>query len=331
MRDSLLMALSAISTIAIGTSDANSQITLVMANEYSSTTTLAVGDQYFADRVSEISDGSLEIDLHLDGELGYRSADNLEAVQNGSIDIASTLSGTLGHEDAVFLVSLLPFIVDGADQANVLYEAALPFYQDFFEYHDQVLLYASPWPASGLWSNRPIVNAEDLAGLRLRTYDPLGTETFQGAGADPIQISWADVMPHLESGEIEAAITSAPSGYGRGFGEYLSYFSEINYASSLQFVHINSHVFESLSDEHQAVLLQAAEETIEYNRLHTAERLGEIYVAMEEGGVEVLREIPEEIRWQLVTAAAPIVSNWMNEAGDRGRSILAEFSDAIAR
>ena len=226
----------------------------------------------------------------------------------------------------MFLVSLLPFVVDGAEEAGLLYEIALPFYQEFFANNEQILLYASPWPASGLWSNRPIETADDLANLRLRTYDPLGTQAFAEAGAEPVQISWSDVRPRLEAGEIDGVITAATGGFNGGFNEYLSYFSAINYASTLQFIHMSLEAFESLSDEHQAIILQAAEETIAYNRQYTAEQLSEIYETMANSGVNVVPVVSDELRWHLVSSAGPVLANWMVEAGERGQSILSSFS-----
>src|SRR5438445_354813 len=99
----------------------------------------------------------------------------------------------------------------------------------------QRLLYATPWPASGLWAKKPIVTPADLAGLPLRVYDSTGFALFAAAGARPANLSFADVMPRIVDGSIEAVLSSGDGGAGRKLWNYLPYFTEIGYAMPLSF------------------------------------------------------------------------------------------------
>ena len=66
--------------------------------------------------------------------------------------MANTVGGTLGEEDPVFLLSSLPFVTPTMEDARALYEHAQPLYEQLFAERKQKLLYAVPWPPSGIWS-----------------------------------------------------------------------------------------------------------------------------------------------------------------------------------
>ena len=230
-------------------------INMDFSNEYNATSIHAQGDAYFIDKVKELTDGDIGITLHTGGALGFNSGDHFYAVADGAVDIADTLSGTMSGIDSIFLLSSLPFIVEDIEDARRLYEIAKPYYEEVFEDNDQILLYASPWPPSGIWSKTAIANQSDLENLKIRTFDRNGTETFRNVGASPVSLSWGDVVPQLATGGISAVLTSAEAGANGSFWEHQDHFSAVQYAIPLNMVHMNKAVFDSLSAEQQQALL----------------------------------------------------------------------------
>ena len=113
---------------------------------------------------------------------------------------------------------------------------ARPHFERVFAKHDQILLYASPWPPSGIWAKQPVDNIGALKNLKIRTYDRNGTITLKAAGAAAVKLSWADVVPQLGTGGIQAVLTSAEGGVNAKFWEHLDHFTEINYAMPLSMV-----------------------------------------------------------------------------------------------
>ncbi len=160
------------------------------SNEYNASSIHAEGDAWFIQRVEELTDGELDITLHTGASLGFRSADHFYAVADNAVQIADSLSGTLGGIDPIFLLSSLPFLADDVESAKRLYEIARPEYAKVFNENNQVLLYASPWPASGIWSQDPVTDMQALQDLKIRTYDRNGTEILRNAGAAPVKLSW---------------------------------------------------------------------------------------------------------------------------------------------
>ncbi|MCE8026673.1 TRAP transporter substrate-binding protein [Halomonas sp. MCCC 1A11058] len=295
------------------------------SNEYNANSIHAQGDAYFIERVKELSGGSINITLHTGGALGFNSGDHFYAVADGAVEIADTLSGTMSGIDPIFLLSSLPFVVNGVDEARRLYEIAKPYYEAIFEESDQILLYASPWPPSGVWSKTAIDSQTDLRNLRIRTFDRNGTETFRNVGASPVSLSWGDVVPQLATGGISAVLTSAEAGANASFWEHQNYFSAIQYAIPLNMVHMNKDSFERLSDDEQAAIMEAARLTDTHNWAAVETRTEENYQVLSEYQVTLNDPVSDELIEALSEAAASVVENWLESTGERGMTILSQF------
>jgi TRAP-type transport system periplasmic protein len=296
-----------------------------LANEYNATSIHAEGDLFFAEQLAEKSGGAIEIVEHFGGALGYKSLDQFDAVGDGAIPLADTYVGPLGGIDPMFLLPSLPFLAKTAAEARMLYDIAKPYYDEIFAANNQKLLYSSPWPPSGIWAKKPVASIDELAGLKIRTYDANGTITLKAAGAAPIQLSWADVVPQLSTGGIDAVLTSAESGANAKFWEHLPYFTEINYAMPLNMLHINLDTFNGLSPELQQAVLDAAEATSERNWQAVLTRVAENYAEMEPNGVTVVTDVPEDYLAALNEAGREALDDWLAKTGEKGKAIIAAY------
>lgn len=295
------------------------------SNEYNATSIHAEGDKYFIDQVTKLTKGDVDITLHTGGSLGFKSADHFYAVEDDSVQIADTLAGTMSGIDPIFLLSSLPFLVENEDQAELLYQIAKPYYKKVFEDNGQILLYASPWPASGIWSKKPVMSGDELKNLKIRTYDKNGTLTLKEAGAAPVKLSWADVVPQLSTGGIEAVLTSADAGASGNFWEHLSDYSAIQYAIPLNMVHMNKDEFDDLSKENQQALLKAAEITDKHNWETVRARVQGNYKELAEHKVAIHDQLPHDFIQLLQNAAKPALQEWLKDSGKDGETIMAEF------
>ncbi|GAA0565585.1 TRAP transporter substrate-binding protein [Halomonas salifodinae] len=295
------------------------------SNEYNANSIHAQGDAYFIEQVRELTDGEIDITLHTGGALGFKSGDHFYGVADNVVQIADTLSGTMSGIDPIFLLSSLPFLVNGVDEARQLYEIARPHYDEVFEDNDQILLYASPWPASGIWSREAVTSSENLQNLKIRTFDRNGTETLRNAGAAPVSLSWGDVVPLLATGGIDAVLTSAEAGTNASFWEHQQHFSGIQYAIPLNMVHMNRDAFESLSAEQQEAFREAARRTDEHNWQAVRERTQSNYATLDEHDVTIHDPISSDFQQALADAASPVVSGWQDTMGERGQAILDTF------
>lgn len=282
-------------------------------------------DRFFIKRVSELTNGEINITMHAGGSLGYASKDQFDAVGEGAVQLADTLSGTMASADPLFKLSTLPFVARGVEGAQKLWEVARPSYDEVFKKNNQKLLYATPDIPSGVWARKPILSMADLSGLRLRTYDVNGTVTFQAAGASPLQISWGDVVPQLATNALDAVLTGMEGGVMLALWEHLTDYTELDYARPLHMGHLNLEAFEALSPELQAAVDQAGADTVAHIWASQGERVKSASSKILDNKIEVTSTISTELADGLQKAAAKPRESWLAETGETGQKILTAY------
>ncbi len=311
---------------ALGLSGANAaDIKWDLANEYQASSLHGQGDAYFAKKLKETSGGKIALTLHLGGALGYKSKDHFDAVGDGAIQLADSYTGAWQGFDPIFTMPALPFLAATVEEAYALYQAAKPHYNEVFAKNNQKLLYATAWPPSGMWGKKPLDSDGAIKNLRIRTYDPNGTKTLKAAGAAPIQLSWADVVPQLSTGGIDAVLTSAEGGVNAKFWEHLSHFTEINYAMPLSMVHMNKDTYDGLSADMKKAVDDAAAATEKFNWDGLSNRRANNYKTMKSNGMTVVTGVSRGYLNYLSNAGETALNDWLAKMGDRGKKIIADY------
>ncbi len=296
-----------------------------LANEYQASSIFGEGDAVFAEKLAELSGGRIKVTLHMGGALGYKSVDHFDAVGDGALPIADSYTGSWQGIDPIFTMPALPFLASTVEEARALYEAAKPYYEEVFAKNNQKLLVASPWPPSGMWGKKPLDATGAIKNLKIRTYDPNGTKTLKAAGAAPIQLSWADVVPQLTTGGIDAVLTSAEGGVNAKFWEHLNHFTEINYAMPLSMTHMNLDTYNDLPDELKQAVDAAAKAAEDRNWAAVVDRRRNNYETMKANGMTVVTGVDQAYLEALNKAGQQALSDWQAKMGERGEKIMAEY------
>lgn len=302
-----------------------------MPNEYPGTSIQGAGDKFFSEKLKELSNGDIEIVHHFGGALGFRSKDQLDAVADGAVVIANTFVPQLGGVNPIFTLSSLPFLVSTPEEAQALYKVSKPYYDKHLSKYNQKLLYASPWPASGLWGKQGYTDMDSIKGLKMRSYDINSSRVFKEAHANPVQLSWADIVPQLTTGGIDAVLTSSESGLSASFNDYTKFFTNINYDTTINMITMNLDTWNGLSDEHKKAVEDAAKasETFVWENIHKAiARNNEVANTR---GVTVVTEIDPAFRADMQKLAEPAIQSWIKAMGKDGEEIIATFRNTTAK
>ena len=164
----------------------------------------------------------------------------------------------------------------------------------------------------------------DFTGLKLRTYDATSTEVFTRVGALPANISFADLMPKLKSGDIDAVLSSGDGGAGRKLWEYLEHFTAIEYAIPLSFVTINVDTWKSLDGETQSAFMKAAAETEASQWERAKRRVEENYTRMRDNRMTIITDVSPALRSKLNDASAEAIGAWAART-EPGKAVLERF------
>ncbi|QKH37251.1 TRAP transporter substrate-binding protein [Achromobacter pestifer] len=298
--------------------------TLTMTTEYPATSMPGQGVSTFAELVRAKTAGNVVIDASYDASKGIKSADMIDAVQARKVDAGDAFAGALATKYPLFGVSSLPFLADSLSKARNLNKAARPAYEKLLAAHGQKLLYTTPWPASGIWSKQKIDSAAALKKLSIRTYDATSQDVMQKAGARAQNISFADAMPLIASGEVNAVLSSGDGGAGRKLWEHLPNFAEINYAMPISVATMNLQAYQALDARTRRAIDQAAAQTETEQWKRIDGRLQQNYANMRKNGVAINTSVPLPVRRALKDAAADSVKNWKAAAGPEAAAILKQ-------
>ena len=304
---------------------------LTLANEYPATSIQGEADARFARAVAERSGKRVEIVHAFDASSGFRSKDMVDAVARAAVPIGNTYMGALGAVDPVFLLPSLPFLATTPEQGRMLAEVARPAYERVLARHNQRLLFLSPWPAAGLWANKPIDSAEALKGLRLRTADSSGVLAFKAAGAVPVQVSFADAIPQLKAGQLDAVLSSGDGGAGARLMEVLRHFTAIEYAVTMSMVTMNNDAWSALEPALQEAILAAAADTEARQWDIMKTRVDQNYARMRAAGVTITTVLSPQFRQALRAAGQVAVDDWVQRMGPAAAPILDAYRQRLAR
>jgi TRAP-type C4-dicarboxylate transport system substrate-binding protein len=306
---------------------AHAETALSMATEYPADSMPGLGVAEFAQRVQALTHGAVVVRPSYDAALGIKSASMIDAVQSRRLDAGDAFAGALAAQYPLFGLSSLPFVADSLVRAQALEQAARPTYEKLLAAHGLKLLYTTPWPASGLWSKRPVDSVAALQSLRVRTYDPTSQVVMRSAGAQAFNISFADAMPRIAAGEVDSVLSSGDGGAGRKLWNQLPYFAEINYAMPLSVATINLEAYRGLDPAGQRAVDQAAADTEAAQWRRVRVRLARNYEAMRRNGVIIDRHPPEAVRSAMARAAEGAVRDWLAQTGPEGIAVLQRYQD----
>jgi TRAP-type C4-dicarboxylate transport system substrate-binding protein len=296
-----------------------------MPTEYPQSAMPGLGITTFAKRLAELSAGKLQIKPSFDAAAGIRSAGMLTAVAQGRVQAGDAFAGALETEDAIFALPSLPFLVKSMADARRLADLARPYLGAALQKKGLRLLYLTPWPPTGIWSKTPLKTLSDLSGLSIRSYDKISSEVFAGVGAKATTISFADTMPRLADGSINAVLSSGDAGAGRKLWEYLPYFTEITYSLPLSVASVNQAVYDGLDSNLREAVDAAGRQTETELWLALSTRLQENYARMRRNNVTIDSDPAPAIIAALRDGAAAARSAWCTRSGAICNQILDAF------
>ncbi len=282
------------------------------------------GAQLFADKARDYSGGALEIAVRPDGAMGLRGPELLAAVRDGRAPLSDVLMGAVSGAERGFGLSSLPLVARSFDEARRLYDQAKPLYAAMARQWNAVLLYAAPWPPSGLFSETPLPTAADLAGLRVRTYDITGAGFLARAGAAPLSLPWGELAQAMQTGLVDAVLTSAASGLDAALWRRLHHFTRIELAYPLYMLLMNRQTFAALDQDQRQALWRAAAETEEAQWRAAEQEDAQDIRALQTHGVVIHTPTPE-LRQALATAAGAMLDEFLWRASPEIRSLLTSF------
>ncbi|WP_043445680.1 TRAP transporter substrate-binding protein [Halotalea alkalilenta] len=281
----------------------------------------------FAERVEEVTDGEVMIEVHAGGDLGLRGPELLTSVRDGIIQGADMLLTQQVGDAPLLGVESVPYLTRNPEDAALLRSMAWPYYEGVAAQFNQKFLYTVPWPGQGVFSNRPVEKVDDLRGLRLRTVDKNGTDFFNALGASPIQMPWGEVIPAFASGAIDGVATSSPSGVDGSFWDFAKYFNKLDWQLAPDVLSVNLDAWNALSETQRAAIESLAAERQPVYQQTSKDEDDSATALLVERGIEV--SAPDEaFSAALSEAAQPQWQAFRQSAGSDADALIGAYLEA---
>ncbi len=210
----------------------------------------------FAIEVKEATQGRLTIEVSPNNTL-VKLADIPAAVSEGKVQAGEAIMSGI-KEVPLAGADGIPFVVSTYADVQRLWRLQRPGIEREFAARGLKPLYAVPWPPQGLYTNKPIKETKDLAGLKMRTYNPTTVRIAQLLGATPVDVPMVQVGAALAEGRMDAMITSAVTGVENRVWSGLKHYYELNAWFPKNIVFVNTKAFTALPADVQQAVLRAA-------------------------------------------------------------------------
>ena len=261
----------------------------------------------FVEEVERLSDGEMKIDIYSNSSLGG-DTELLESVMCGDIPfVVQNTAPQVSYLPRLCLFDL-PCVFESIEE---LYEVLdnEEFMEKINEIYAEkgiVLLAMSDQNFRVMSSNVKVETIEDFSGIKIRTMENSYHMAFWKAiGANPTPMSFSEVYIGLQQNTIDAQENPYEVIVSNKFYEQQAYIIQTNHLPHLLSLITNEEFLESLTEEQQEIIYEAAEIACEYAREQAAERVEERIAVCEEYGTEIV-EISDELWEDMKEASADL-------------------------
>lgn len=271
----------------------------------------------FADEVSELSGGTIEIDIYPNSTIGS-DTELLEGCEEGDIQfVVQNTAPQVSYipETAVFD---MPCVFDTIEEARAAVDNE-EFYDEMetaFNNSGYQLLGIADQGFRIMTTNVKIESIEDFAGQKIRTMENSNHLAFWKAlDANPTPMAFSEVYIGLQQNTIDAQENPVEVVVSGKLYEQQDYIVETNHLAHYIVLFMNEELFAGLSEEEQEILTEAAAAAKVYAREQSDERIEDRMQIIEESGTEVI-ELSDEVREQMKERSAGIYESIREEVGD---------------
>lgn len=246
----------------------------------------------FADKLSELSGGTMSVNIVPGGALGglgeLWAQTRSNALDLHLIDIGGIIAM---KEASPFLVLFAPYLFRDQDHFHAYVESDVfkNMMQDVEEKTGVVYLgYVGDRPPRVVTSKTPVTTPDDLKGLKIRTpQHPFIINTFKTWGAASTPLGAAELLISLKTGVVDGQDNGVIDFVGAGYADANKFFAPIDYIHSGIGVWMSPEKWAEMNTQQQTWLKEAAEYAGVVGRDVHVEQMKSAFEALEEKGVTV--------------------------------------------
>ena len=244
---------------------------------------------YMAERVAEKSGGKMRIDIYPSEQLGSER-ECLELLQIGSLGMTKVSTSVIEQFDPAFKVLGLPYLFRDEEHKFKVLEGEIGqrLLLGSEKYRLRGVTFYDAGSRSFYTMEKPILTPDDLTGMKIRVQESAtAMEMVRTLGGSPTPIAWGELYTALQQGVVDGAENNPPSFYLSRHYEVCKFYALDEHTSVPDVVLISTVVWNSLTPENQDLLMEAARESFEYQKVKWKESTEEALAGVKAADVEI--------------------------------------------
>lgn len=281
----------------------------------------------FKEIVEEKTNGQIVVETFHSGQLGDDRV-MTEALQLGSQEVTIPSTAPIANFVKEFSVFDFPFMFPSEEVADKVLDG--PVGQKFLDMLPEQNLIGLAYWENGFRDVtndvRPIKTAADLKGLKLRTMEnQVHLEAFQKLGANPTPMAFAELFTAMQQGTVDGQENPYATIELQKFNEVQEYVSNTHHIYSPFVFLMSKSFYDSLTEEQQQIVKDAAVEAGKHNRELNREVNAESLQKLIDNGM-TYTEISAEEHAKMKEVVQPVIEKYSKEIG---QDLVNEVYDAI--
>jgi TRAP-type C4-dicarboxylate transport system substrate-binding protein len=274
----------------------------------------------FRDAAQAASGGRIRIRALIYGQLGSEEQ-LLAGLRRGRIHYANLSAQVVSTVVPELTLLYAPFLFDSAAEADWVYDRHLtPLYRELLAEKD---LHLVTWYEIGfhdVYALEPLILPEDARGRRYRIASSLSSRLFAAAiGADAIPLGFADIVPSLQTGLIEAGDNSVTLYSRTGIAGEAPHLTLTDHLLGMSVIVSRKSWWDGLTDEERRILTESFAPIERSRAVVRAETARDLAGARELGIVVHALTPAQREEWRQV--AAPVTQELIAGIGGRAQEI----------
>jgi len=244
---------------------------------------------YMADALKEKSGGKLTIQIYPSGQLGGER-ENVELLQIGSLAMTKVSAAVMEGFAPKFKVIGLPYIFKSKVHSYKVFDGEIgdDLLKSAEEFWLRGLTFYDAGSRSFYTKENPIRHPDDLQGLKIRVMKSnTAVNMVKAFGGSPTPITFGELYTALQGGVVDGAENNPPSFYLSHHYEVCKYYSLNEHSTIPDILLISTHIWNSLSEQEQQWLQEAADESAQVQR--------KLWIESEEASLDAVREAGVEV------------------------------------
>ncbi len=250
-----------------------------------------VASQRVADRVAELTDGEVKMEIYPAAQLGFAN-DMLSGLRLGTVEMFIGATTWLGAFETDMWISGTLYVFNDQEQARQMHESdTFKAIADRMVENHGIRILAQNWDRGprNFISTRPVATIEDLEGLKIRVPPQESwIENFKLAGAAATPMPLSETFTGLQQGIVESTEQASNWLYGNKYHTIANNLSRTKHNYEETGVMISEPVFQSLTEEQREAIVQAINEVSSWHNEQVAIQIAEAEEKMAAEGINII-------------------------------------------